>query len=113
VTGHRSGAPPGKGAGAGANRPRNVERPPSGSDAARVTDASLDPDDPTLIEACDWVLEHGEYLVRDADGLVLLSDTFVVEGIVNGLEPLPETARLARADGRTVYVFRVPKAWAA
>ena len=34
--GYRAGAPPGDDAGVGANRPRNVERPPSGSDVARV-----------------------------------------------------------------------------
>jgi hypothetical protein len=70
-------------------------------------------DDPALFEAVDWVLEAGDFLVRDADGLVLLADTLVIESTANGLPPLPKTVRILRSDGRVVYLFRWPteRAW--
>ena len=91
---------------------RNVERPPSGSDIGMLP---LDPGDPGLIAAADWALAHGGYVVLDGLGVVLVSDVFVVEGVLaNGLPPLPETARLVRADGRTLYAFQVaPGRWVA
>lgn len=64
---------------------------------------------PTDIHAdlADAALEAGE--PRIACGLLAIPDVIVVEGIANGLPPLPtDTPMLVRPDGRYVVFFREP-----
>ena len=105
MTTHRPGAPPGDDAGQARHLAHNVDDLTKGSDVGIL---ALDPDDPRLIAGADRALCSGGYVFVDALGLVLVSDTFVLEAIANGAPPLPVTPRLIRADGRTLYAFRMP-----
>ena len=57
-----------------------------------------------LADACDIALATGMPIRSGPYWLV--PDTWIVEGVANGLPALPATWQLQRQDGRSVSVFR-------
>jgi hypothetical protein len=118
VTGHHGHGPPGKRNEPGAQHPARSSVVQPGKEGFGGFRIALDPGDPRFIQAADLALATGGFVVAEHDDLgvtiVLMSDTFVLQGIANGLEPLPTTFRLIRADGRCLYGFQLPEgSWAA
>jgi DNA-binding transcriptional LysR family regulator len=58
----------------------------------------------------DAALALGIPLVLDGHGVTVLPDVIALQGLANGLPSLPDSWRLERKDGRTVYLFRTAEA---
>jgi hypothetical protein len=69
---------------------------------------TISPEDRAVIEAAaDLAIDIAGVVQIDDLGLVVVSDTIMLEGTANGLD-CPRTDEVRRYDGRSAYLYSLP-----